>query len=258
MELKAKAADDKLSIAQSAGGVEWAGGIADHKLTLVGKGEKGGTFELSYFVRKSPTEGAKPPPGAIVLLPFEEGKAPDMAEWTSTKWKALPDGSMMGNKSGDDLTKRQFGDMKLHVEFMVPYEPAGKGQGRGNSGVYLEDRIEIQVLDSFGLKPTEGDCGAIYSTKAESVNASLPPVRWQTFDITYQAPRFEADGKTVAQYPLVTVLHNGVLVHDKVEVKKETTGGGQSGYAAKGPIKLQDHGHPVRFRNIWVVESAGK
>ena len=146
---------------------------------------------------------------------------------------------------------RDFGSYKLHVEFRVPFMPAARGQGRGNSGVYQHGRYEIQVLDSFGLTENPGECGAIYGQKAADVNVSLPPGQWQTYDIDFTAPQFDASGKQV-KGAIITVLHNGVKIHDAVEVKSVT--GGAWGQPAKtGPVRLQDHGNPTRFRNIWIV-----
>ncbi len=198
---------------------------------------------------KSSTLGLKPPEGAIVLLAFDES-APSLEEWDNDSWKALPDGSMQVGK-GDIRTRREFGDVKLHVEFMTPRR-SGDGRNQGNSGVYLQDRYEVQVLETFGLDPDPGVCGAIYQVAAPRVNASLPPLAWQTYDITFRAPTFKQDG-TVASWASITVLHNGVLIHEEVEVRNQT-GGGAEGTVKAGPIKLQDHGHVLRFRNIWVVQ----
>jgi hypothetical protein len=210
-----------------------------------------GAFDLKRVVKHSPTEGAKPPVGAIVLLPYEPGKPTNRDEWAYKSWAVLPDGSVQAFK-GDNKTTREFGDIRVHVEFRVPYMPEARGQGRGNSGVYLQDRYEIQVLDSFGLRATKNDCAAVYDLVAPRVNASLPPLSWQTFDITFQAPRFDAEGKVVKP-AVISVAHNGVPVQDKVEVSVRTDGA-KLVPAKLAPLKLQFHGNPVRFRNIWVVE----
>jgi hypothetical protein len=203
--------------------------------------------------QKSPTLGAKPPAGAIVLLPFEEGKPTVYDQWTNKSWVVEPDGSILA-KGGDTKTKRVFGSFKLHVEFRVPFMPAARGQARGNSGVYLHDRYEIQVLDSFGLTENPGECAAIYSQKAADQNVSLPPGQWQTYDIDFKAPEFDAAGKQT-KGAIITVVHNGVKVQDAVETKS-TTGGANGAPAKTGAVRLQDHGgDPVRFRNIWLVET---
>jgi hypothetical protein len=130
--------------------------------------------------------------------------------------------------------------------------PAARGQGRGNSGVYLHGRYEIQVLDSFGLTTNDGECGAIYGQKAPDVNSSLPPGQWQTYDIDFKAPQFGADGKQT-RGALITVVQNGVKIQDAVETKN-VTGGAWGNPAKTGPLRLQFHSNPMRFRNIWVVE----
>jgi hypothetical protein len=145
-----------------------------------------------------------------------------------------------------------YRDFKLHVEFRTPFMPNARGQARGNSGIYLNGRHEIQILDSFGLAGGEDDCGSIYRSKRPDVNMTLPPLTWQTYDITYQAPVFNAKGKKV-ENAVVTVLQNGVLIHDHIEIE------GQTGLHAPEEsdelmsLKLQDHGCPVVFRNIWIA-----
>jgi len=249
IQLNGKVVGDKVTFAGKVGKVEWSGTIsADKKLTA--KAAAGGRFELAFTVRKSPTEGAKPPPGAVVLLPMTEGPPP-LEAWTNRKWKALPGGVMQIARGGNNTVKK-FGDVKLHIEFMTPYEPKGRGQGRGNSGVYLMGRYEVQVLDSFGLLPRKGDCGAIYGVAVPKVNASLPPLRWQTYDVTFRAPRIDKEGKLAAP-GRISVLHNGIEIHKDVQLKG-TTRSGARGLVQVGPLHLQDHGHPVKYRNIWIVE----
>ncbi len=227
---------------------DWSGKVTKDSLQLASK--EGGKAEMQRIERKSPTLGQKPPAGAVVLAPFEEGKPTNLEQWNNKKWICLDDGSMLV-RSGDTKTNRDFGSYKLHVEFRVPFMPAARGQGRGNSGVYQHGRYEIQVLDSFGLTENPGECGAIYGQKAADVNVSLPPGQWQTYDIDFTAPQFDDSGKQV-KGAVITVLHNGVKIHDVVEVKK-VTGGAWGAPGKTGPIRLQDHGNPTRFRNIWIV-----
>jgi hypothetical protein len=163
----------------------------------------------------------------------------------------MEDGSIMV-RSGENKSKRDFGDIQLHVEWMTPYMPKDRGQGRGNSGVYLQNRYEVQVLDSFGLDPQDNDAGGIYKVAKPRVNASFPPGQWQTYDIMFRAPRLNEDG-SVRQPAMVTVVHNGETIHENQAIPGPT-GGGEGNIAAMGPLKFQDHGNPVRFRNIWVVE----
>jgi hypothetical protein len=197
--------------------------------------------ELKKVERKSPTLGAKPPAGAIVLFdgtsadPFNGGKISD-------------DGLLMPGV----MSKRKFQNCQLHVEFLLPYMPTARGQARANSGCYLQGRYEVQMLDSFGLKGENNECGGIYSIKAPDVNMCFPPMAWQTYDIDYTAAKFE-NGKKV-QNGTMTVKHNGVLIQNKVELPKITTAAPIQEGPEPGPIYLQDHGNPVRYRNIWLVE----
>lgn len=247
VEIPAKKEGDKLTIAANAGGADWKGALEQGNLKLSGSGE----WQLARDDKASATAGLKPPPNAIVLLPFEEGKAPNLSEWQNQNWRRVEDGSMRVY-GGDQRTKREFGDVRLHLEFMTPYMPGDRGQGRGNSGVYLQDRYEVQVLDSFGLVPRDNEVGGIYQIAVPKINASLPPGTWQAYDMAFRAPRLNADG-SVKTPAAITVYLNGKLIHDNVVIPK-TTGGAAPGQVAKGPIRLQDHGNPVRFRNIWVVE----
>jgi hypothetical protein len=238
--------------------VLWLGEIRDDKLTLShAERHYGGAFELKKIIRHSPTEGLAPPADAVVLLPYKEGQAPDISAWTNADWKPLPDGSMtVSQGKGANLTKKEFGDMRLHLEFNLPHVPTEIGQARGNSGVYVQHRYEIQVLDSFGVVATAGDCAALYELSAPRVNACLPPGQWQTYDILFRANRLNADG-SVKEKARITVVQNGLVVQDNVELPKETPGG-KDKPAAKDVLYLQDHGNPVHYRNIWAVELDGK
>ena len=196
-----------------------------------------------------PGKGTEPPSDAIVLF---DGK--NLSKWQAMNggpapWK-LVDGAMEV-KGGSIRTKEEFGDVQLHVEWAAPEEVKGEGQERGNSGVYLQGRYEIQVLDSYQNKTyPNGQAGSFYNNFPPLVNASRPPGEWQTYDIIFRAPKKGEDGKlTPGSF---TVLHNGVLVQDHVPVKGSTTAAAFSGEVAKGPLMLQDHNNPVRFRNIWI------
>ena len=211
-------------------------------------------FELKKADRHSPTEGQAPPKDAVVLLPYAPGKAPDLGAWTNDQWKAFEDGSMgVQPGSGANCTKAKFGDCKLHLEFYLPLMAGEFGQGRCNSGVYVENRYEVQVLDSFGVMPhTAGDCGSVYDISAALVNASLPPECWQTYDIDFRAARLNADG-TLKEASRLTLRHNGILIQDNVALPLPTGGGVPGPGAAEDVLQLQDHGNKVRYRNIWFV-----
>jgi hypothetical protein len=195
-----------------------------------------------------------PPKDAIVLF---DGKALD--NWTKTdgktapEWKLVEGGAMEVTKGGNIITKQKFdGSFKLHVEFRVPYMPDKKGQERGNSGVYVQGRYEVQVLDSYALDSQDDDCGAIYKVSRPKVNACKAPTVWQSYDIEFTAPKFEGDKKV--EPAVMTVYHNGVLIQDKVKINVDNTTAGLGGKPSEqGPIMLQDHGNPVQFRNIWLV-----
>ena len=199
----------------------------------------------------------KPPSDAVVLF---DGKG--LSQWRSQSggpaaWK-IQDGVLETVKGAGIIVSRpEFGDCHLHVEWATPPVPVGDSQGRGNSGVFLMEKYEIQVLDSYQNKTyADGSAGAIYGQYPPHVNASRPPGQWQTYDIIFHAPRFDAAGK-VLRPARFTVLHNGIVVQDHAEVTGPTLNRVRAPYeahAAKLPISLQDHGNPVRFRNIWVRE----
>jgi len=197
---------------------------------------------LTRTVRTSPTLGQAPPPGAVVLF---DGKNVNAFKKGA---RITPDGLLMEGCT----SLEEFGDCTVHVEFMLAYMPDQRGQSRSNSGVYLEGRYEVQVLDSFGLNGENNECGGIYTVSKPQVNMCLPPQTWQTYDIEFQAPDFDASGKKT-DYAHITVKHNGVLVQDGITVPHPTPSSIFPNEAAKGPLHLQDHHCPVRYRNVWVV-----
>jgi len=172
------------------------------------------------------------------------------------KWE-IADGAATA-KGGGLTSKQKFGDCQIHVEFATPAEVKGKGQGRGNSGIYLMGRYEVQVLDSFENETYfDGQCGSVYKQQPPMVNASRKPGEWQSMDIIFTAPKFNDDG-SVASPAYVTVLHNGVLLHNHFELQGGTSYIEPPKYtkhAEKEPLNIQFHGNPVRFRNIWVREN---
>ena len=212
--------------------------------TVTGKTDAGETFTLKKTLRRSPAEGAKPPEGATVLF---DGSNIDA--WKGTE--ILESGLM---KEGGE-TKKKFTDYTLHVEFYLPFKPFARKQERGNSGVYNQHRYEVQVLDSFGLKGMDNQCGGMYTKNAPSVNMCYPPLTWQTYDIEFTAARYEG-GKKKSDAE-ITVKQNGVLVQDHYKISGPTGAGKKedpSEATNSGPLYLQDHNNPVRFRNVWIVE----
>ena len=247
----------KINLFGRANAQHW-NGVIDGDRLVADPGYYGTSIDLKKTIQHSPREGAQPPADAVVLLPYAPGKAPDASAWEGGAWKPQQDGSLQCEPGkGSITTKRNFGDIKLHLEFWLPLMAESFGQGRANSGVIINNLYEVQVLDSFGLVPSMGDCGAIYSTARPKVNASFPPEQWQTYDITFRGPRMNADG-TVKEKARVSVELNGVNVQDNVEIDGCTAGhepGKPPANASTGPLQLQDHGNRVRYRNVWVVES---
>lgn len=191
------------------------------------------------------------PSDALVLF-----DGTDLSQWEGgDKW--LIQEGYAECRGGGIRTKESFGDCQLHIEWAAPAEVKGSGQGRGNSGVYFMDRYEIQILDSYENETYyDGQAGALYKQMPPLVNASRKPGEWQTYDILFEAPRFDGDGK-LERPGYVTVLHNGVVIQNHTEIQGSTAWDRPPQYEPhppKAPISLQDHGNPVRFRNIWIRE----
>jgi len=229
----------KISGATKDGSTVLSGGDIEATITGDTLALKQGTTsgELKKVLRASPTVGAKAPEGAIILF---DGTNVD--KWNPGKL----DGNLMGVGT---RTKEVFENYTLHLEFRTPFMPFASGQGRGNSGMYLGDQYECQVLDSFGLEGADNECGGIYSNSKPKLNMCLPPLTWQTYDVDFTCAKF--DGDKVVAPAKVTIKHNGVIVHENLELK--TTPGGSRSDQKPGALFLQDHGDPVRFRNIWLV-----
>ncbi|MBX3439092.1 MAG: DUF1080 domain-containing protein [Planctomycetaceae bacterium] len=218
----------------------------DHRVEVDGKTLKvfvGNSVvaEFKKTNRQSPTLGAKPPAGAIVLF---DGSS--VEGWENGQ---LIEGDLLG--ATNCATKEKFGDHTLHVEFRTPFMPNSRGQARGNSGVYVQSRYEVQVLDSFGLEGKSNECGGIYSVSEPSTNMCLPPLAWQTYDIDFTAARYDDQGKKTKN-GRITVKHNGVVIHNNVELTQGTPGRHPEGPESDA-LFLQDHGNPVAFRNIWIA-----
>ena len=217
----------------------WQGRLTGGRLE--GTTPRGEPFALDRVVRRSPSEGEPPPQGATVL--FAGGGTDALEEGTvdANGWLGVPVRS-----------RDAFGDVRLHLEFRTPFMPTARGQMRGNSGIYLQDRYEVQVLDSFGLTGEDNECGGIYQVARPRVNMAFPPLQWQTYDIVFRAARFDAEGRKTANARL-SVRHNGVVIHEDLEIPDSTGGGALEG-PAPGALHLQDHWNPVVYRNVWLVE----
>jgi len=214
------------------------GKIVDGKMTI-SDSEGNGHVEFQRVERKSPTLCQKPPEGAVVLF---DGSGVD--------W--FPGAHMSPDKNliSGTLSKAEFNSYRSHLEFRLSWMPEARGQGRSNSGVYVHNCYEIQVLDSFGLEGLNNECGGVYSIKAPDVNMCLPPLVWQTYDADFTAPKFDANGNKVSNARL-TLCHNGVVIHDDLELPHFNPGGQEEGPGPRG-IQLQGHGCQVQYRNIWL------
>jgi len=248
VELDGTTEGDAIRFTGKAGDVEWTASYDDGAI----KGDCGpdGTLEMKRVERRPPTLGEKPPEGAVVLLDgknFDELTTRATQNEGTEEWKLVEGGGIVVPKGGMN-SKRQFdGSFKLHVEFKIPLMPEARDQGRGNSGVYLPNGDEIQVLDSFGMTTYKGGgCGGIYAYKDPDTFdrfslASLPPLEWQTYDVEYKVEK--KDGHLTGK-PRVTVLHNGIKIDDDFKLQRDARPGG---------FHFQDHGNPVEYRNIWVL-----
>lgn len=230
-------------------GVVWGGLAAAAMCLLSAAGQPAATSSVPPIV--APAADAGPPSDAIILF---DGQS--LAGWVYTNGKPaewIVEGDAMTVKpgSGSIVSKEKFSDAQIHLEFATPSEVHGNGQERGNSGMYIQGRYELQILDSFQNETyPNGQCSAIYGQYPPLVNASRGPGEWQTYDVIFRAPKFDAEGNKVAPGTM-TVFHNGVLTQDHVELKGVTGGSLSAESAEPGPLMLQDHGNRMRFRNIW-------
>jgi hypothetical protein len=229
----------------------WEGVWDGDRLVVTPARAAAGVFEMTRVDRRSPALGRRPPSGAVALLPVGADGKPQADGWHNASWRLLPDGSFEVGE-GDNWTRQEFGDAEIHVEFLLPYQPAREGQARSNSGVYVQGRYELQVLDSFGLPPADNLLGGVYSIAPPRVKAALPPLTWQTYEIVFRAPRLAADGSLAQRARFERVKLNGVLIHEGLELPHATPAGMGGDHRARGPLMLQDHGSPVRYRNVWI------
>lgn len=239
MKMKIEITGQATSMGAAFEGNGWKGNLTDKSLKL--SGPKGDAITLGKVIRKSPTLGMKPTKGAVVL--FDGKNAKNFKPGRMTE-----DGLLM---QGANSIQR-FQSHTLHIEFRLPFQPKARGQGRGNSGCYLQARYEVQMLDSFGLKGNHNECGGIYTIKPPDQNMCFPPLSWQTYDMEFTAAKYDGDKKITNAH--VTVRHNGVVIHDNVELPRRTTASPLADGPAPGFLHLQNHGNPIRYRNIWVVK----
>ncbi len=235
-QVSAESAGGRLNFAWGEGTAE----LSDKKIHVRdASGESIG--RLSKVVRKSRTLGLPPPPHATVLFDGTNADAFEGGQMTD-------DGLLMQGVTSHD----KFQDFRLHVEWRTPFMPTARSQARGNSGVYMQGRYEVQMLDSFGLTGEDNEAGGIYSIKKPDVNMAFPPLTWQTYDVDFIAAKYDADGNKTADARM-TVRHNGVVIHNDVAIPDATRAAPVVEGPEPGPVFLQDHGNPVRYRNIWIV-----
>jgi len=218
-----------------------SGGVA----TIKADGEVIG--QLKRIVRKSPTLCKRPLEEAIVLF---DGTSTEHWEFKGKPGQMTEDGLL---KEGT-ASKAKFTDHQIHIEFLLPFQPDARGQKRGNSGIYLQGRYEVQMLDSFGLTGEHNECGGIYKIRKPNENMCYPPLQWQTYDIEFRAAKYDGDQKTKSAS--ITVRQNGVTIHENVELPHATTASPNVEGTEAGFVFLQNHGNPVRFRNIWIVDTS--
>jgi hypothetical protein len=223
---------------------EWTGVLKDGRITVTTSADAAFSATLDRLERESPTLGMKAPEGAVVL--FDGTPETAAKHWE----KAVLEGDLLTQGA---LSSATFSDFTMHIEFRLPWMPKARGQGRGNSGLYVAGRYEVQMLDSFGLAGVDNECGGIYKVAEPKQNLCYPPLRWQTYDVDFTAAKFDAEGNKTANAKL-TVEHNGYLIHENLEIPGPTGGARSKDEKGPGPVFLQDHGNPVRYRNIWVVK----
>ncbi len=246
----------------------WKASVSENGLTGVARiGEREIGFALQRVERLSPTLGLRAPAGAVVLFDGSGLEAWEHDDGRAATWRILGDGSMeieprAENRGaepavgGDIRTRQGFRDVRLHLEFRYPVEPGRRGQARGNSGLFFQGAYELQILNSYGLDGNWNELGALYKLSPPRVNAARPPMQWQTYDVVYRAPRYEG-GKLVEKARIWAEL-NGVRAQWDQELTHHTAHAqaGRDAAAPRepGPIRLQDHGNRIQFRNVWLVE----
>jgi len=227
-------------------------------IALIVLAESGCVIITYYGDRGTTIAQSTPPPSidhdAIVLFDGKSWTGWHQRDGGPSQWLVQNDGSVQVH-NGDAISEQEFGDFQLHIEFLCPPTAGKTGQAKSNSGVYLHGRYEVQVLDSFGDPPADNLCGGVYQIAAPLVNASKPAGQWQSYDIIFRAPRFD-DGDKMTDPPRLSVIHNGAVIHNNLILPHPTPSGLDQTMPATGPLLLQDHGDPVRYRNIWVRKLA--
>lgn len=222
---------------------ELTGTLKDGVITVSSGSDSSLSATLNRVERESPTIGAPAPEGAVRLF---DGTSDTVAKFWET---SVLDGDLLTQGA---LSKEVFKDFTMHIEFRLPWMPKARGQGRGNSGLYLTGRYEVQMLDSFGLAGVDNECGGIYKVAEPKQNLCYPPLRWQTYDVDFTSAKFDEAGNKIASAK-ATVRHNGFVIHENLEIPGPTGGARSNDENGPGPIFLQNHGNPVRYRNIWVL-----
>lgn len=253
IRLTAKVKGEKLVFDEG----DYFGEISGDKFTG-GRHSDKAKFSLERYTRTSPTLGLQAPDNATIIFDGTSLDAFKLARTLEQTWEIKLGGILQAHPDvGNMNTKQRFRDVTLHLEFRLPLMPGANGQERANSGVFLQDTFEVQILDSYGLPGYWNECGALYQIVAPKVNMCLPPLQWQTYDIEYRAGRFD-DKRNLLELPRITVRHNGVLIHNDVELPHGTSYSAEKG-PARPPhrpefIRLQAHHNRVQYRNIWLVE----
>ena len=245
---------DKFVYTADDGLYDGEGTLSGEKFRAHYKGQVNGRFEMHRIERLSPTLGQKPPKGAVVLFDgsnFDQWRHPKKSG--PVKWKLVNGAMEVEPGAGSIITRKEFTDIELHLEFRTPFMPKARGQKRGNSGVYLMGRYEVQILDSYGLEGADNECGGVYKVAVPRVNMCAVPMQWQSYDITFHSARFDSAGAKIKNARL-TVLHNGVKIHDNIELPRPTTASLGKNESGTGPVFLQAHGNRVQYRNIWLLE----
>lgn len=202
-------------------------------------------------------------PRALLDVQFDPETVNKEIEWqtlnfdtvdNAVKWDQIDGAMQVAPGTGSIMTKQKFINFQMHLEFRSPFMPGSRGQARGNSGVYLQGRYEVQVLDSYGLEGMDNECGGIYKVARPQVNMCAPPTQWQTYDINFRAATYDRNGNKL-ENPRLTLLHNGIMIYNNLEIPVPTDGGLDKDMSKPGPIFLQDHHDLVQYRNIWLIEN---